>query len=305
MKMNSRLLGVIPEKDISLVAGFSDYLINGPKEHSNDTVRTYQQHFFTFLRHLPRKQGIIESVSRANLNAVLVKIPHGMASTRNNLVWSVKSFARYLESMELISKETLDGVLSIKLSRKHKPKRNYLKNDLIEDIIVSILKSQNYNEMERLTNISIFSTLSFTGLRSSELCNLRIEDIDFENGKIVVISGKGGKTRVIGLPNKIVPLLKLYLGNRPESKYSNFFLGSKGSPLNRDLVGKRFSRISKTTEISVSPHTLRRSFATDVVQNRGVSLDKLQIVLGHSDIITTRNYVQTRTDDVALEMRGW
>ncbi|HEY9764772.1 MAG TPA: site-specific integrase, partial [Chroococcales cyanobacterium] len=269
-------------------------------------IRTYLQHLGLFFKHL-NGDGVIaiqEAINKANLHRVICQIPAEKASTRNNLLWSVKSFARFLGDLALLEEKIVEAMAPMKLKTKHKPDRPFLSKEEFDTVIQGLLTATQYDEMERLTNLSLFSTLGLTGLRSSELCSLGIPDIDFEKGIIHVIKGKGGKSRVVGMPTKLVPILRLYLTHRPGSASDRFFVGPKGTPLNRDLLGKRFARMSTITGIKASPHMLRRSFATDTA-HKGVPLDKLQVILGHSEINTTRAYIQTINTDVAMEMRDW
>lgn len=149
------------------------------------------------------------------------------------------------------------------------------------------------------------ATLALTGLRNTELCLLKVADVDFDSGLVRVVRGKGGKARTVGLPDRLAPLLRAYLEFRPATASPFFFVGSTGEPLTRDLVIRRLQRLSTAVGIKFTAHALRRSFATDVAHHRGVPLDKLQVLLGHSDITTTRLYVQTDGHEAALEMRDW
>lgn len=295
-----------PQGDLAIVGQYVDYLRNGPRTHSEDTINTYLRHLGVFFKHL-NSDGTItvqEAINKANLNRVLFQIPAERASTRNNLLWSVKSFARFLGDLDLLDEKTVEAMASMKLKTKHKPHRPFLTKEEFGAVLQRLLAATQYDELERLTNVTILSTLGLTGLRNSELCNLGLVDVDFEKGLIYVTNGKGGKSRILGLPNKLVPLLRLYLKHRPASSSDRFFVGPKGTPLNRDLLDKRFARMASIVGRELSPHMLRRTFATQTA-HRGVPLDKLQVVLGHADVTTTRNYIQTCNQDVALEMRDW
>ncbi|MNX69778.1 Tyrosine recombinase XerD [compost metagenome] len=81
-------------------------------------------------------------------------------------------------------------------------------------------------------------------------------------------------------------------------------MGPQGTALDRELLVRRFQRISKLTGIKVTPHGLRRSFAT-ATAHKNVPLDKLQKILGHSDVQTTMLYVRSCSESVAEEMRDW
>ncbi len=133
-----------------------------------------------------------------------------------------------------------------------------------------------------------------TGVRLSELCSLNWSDINVENGSVVVREGKGKKFRVIGVGIKTRRLLLKYkslIGNEKSAPES---------PLFQTVHGKRFTpmglrsvliRLSEKSEVEFSAHVLRRSFAKLSVK-AGMNLIYIQSLMGHSNIETTRNYVQ-------------
>lgn len=301
-----RLKQLLPPDGIQLVNDFSAYLRNGPEAHSDETITTYLFHLLTFVSfaggsqptHLP---GLL---NRATVNRVLMQIPRERMSTRRNMISAVKKLARFLVDLGLMLQQDADQVIGMQFKFKGKPNRPHLKETELAPTIQRILTHPHYNEQQRRTNITLVTTLVLTGLRSSELCDLRLSDVDFEEGTITVRRGKGSKRRVIGLPNRLVPLLKLYLRHRPDAHSDHVFLTMTRTPFNRRSLYTKCMRMHVATGKRISPHRLRRSFATHT-NNRGIPLDKIQVALGHSDIKTTRDYVQTSLNEVASEMRDW
>lgn len=301
-----RLAQELPPEGLQLLRDYASYLRNGPEAHSDATIATYLFHLATFVSMARDRQPVHLPglVNRSTVNRVLMQIPRERTSTRRNLVSAVKKLARFLVDMGLMEHEGADQVVSMRFKFKGKPNRPYLKESELAPAIQRILIHPNYNEHQRRTNITLVTTLALTGLRSSELCDLRLTDVDFELGTITVRKGKGSKRRVIGLPNRLVPLLKLYLRHRPAAPYDEVFLNVAGRPFNRGTLYTKCMRMHVVTGKRISPHRLRRSFATHT-NNRGIPLDKIQVALGHSDIKTTRDYVQTSVPEVAAEMRNW
>lgn len=302
----SSFAGLLAPADVELVVGYVNYLRNGWRPVTEDTVRTYLGEVRNFLR-LQRSEGgvpLVALVNRSGLTMAITSIPKERVSSRRNLFYAVKSLAAFLRDRGLIDELQLREISEVKFRSRAQPSRPFLTPERTEEVIRAILADDTYDELERLTNLAVYSTLVLTGLRNSELCQLCLEDVDFDAGTITVRRGKGGKRRIIGLPGRLVPMLQLYLGNRPTGNEPFFFLGPKGNPLNRDLIVKRFQRLSKKLGFSVRAHMCRRSFATHRAHD-GVPLDKLQVVMGHADIATTRMYVQTREEPVAQEMRSW
>jgi integrase/recombinase XerD len=147
-----------------------------------------------------------------------------------------------------------------------------------------------------LRDRAILELLYAGGLRVSELTNLRVEDLSLDEGRIR-LRGKGDKERVVPLGGPSLNALEAYLRNgRPQaarsgnaspkgSKDSWLFLSARGQPLSRQWIW----RLVKTSDRAASPHKLRHSCATHMVEH-GADLRSVQILLGHADIATTQVY---------------
>lgn len=151
------------------------------------------------------------------------------------------------------------------------------------------------NEPFELRDKAIFELLYSCGLRISEAVELRLGDVDFDND-FIKVRGKGDKERLVPLGSEAKRLLRKYLKeSRPmilgerASDYS--FISKKGSMLNRKSVWRLLKGYVDKTEIrkNITPHTLRHSFATHLVEN-GADLRSVQELLGHVDISTTQVY---------------
>lgn len=131
------------------------------------------------------------------------------------------------------------------------------------------------------------------GLRVSEVCRLRVEDIDSQRMLIVVNRGKGDKSRHTLLPRRLLELLRAYWKQaRPTGP--ELFPGPKpGSVVCRDTVGKALKLAAQRAQIKkrVTPHLLRHSFATHLLE-AGTNLRTLQVLLGHASVRTTVRYAQ-------------
>jgi integrase/recombinase XerD len=141
-----------------------------------------------------------------------------------------------------------------------------------------------------------------TGLRITELLDLRVFDIDLENC-IVRCTGKGSKERIVPIGEYIIVYLNKYLEIRPEfiKKKNNdyLFLNKNGTRLSRFSFFKILKKLldDKNIKKDVSPHSLRHSFATHMLEN-GADLRSIQELLGHSDIATTRIYTHISNNKV-------
>jgi integrase/recombinase XerD len=138
---------------------------------------------------------------------------------------------------------------------------------------------------------AIFELLYATGMRVSELCSLRITDL---SDTFVKVKGKGKKERIIPVGKKAIEAVDHYLLHfRGEAKEDNepLFISPRGRPIDRITVYNRLKAYARSAGIakSISPHTLRHSFATHLLEN-GADLRLIQDMLGHEDIGTTDRY---------------
>ena len=129
-----------------------------------------------------------------------------------------------------------------------------------------------------------------TGVRVSELVNIKLNDIDF-NRRVIRVIGKGSKERLIPFGEKAFIALNNYLASREHRNIKEIFLSNRGTGITRISFWNRvkfyLSRCGLSIEIS--PHTLRHAFATHIL-NRGADLRSVQMLLGHSDLSTTQIY---------------
>lgn len=298
--------GLVREDQLWLVPAFLAYLRNGERPLRADSVRFYARGVLSFLR-LAGADGrmtIEDLATKAKVIVALTQLPSEKVSQRRALVFGVKALGRFLNVVELIGDDRAEALSSLRLKAKAKPKRLHLEPEEVERLLRALLTVGAYEVSERVLNVALVGFLAVTGLRSSEACLLSLEDVCFERGLVHVASGKGGRSRTIGLPRRLEPLLRTYLRHRPETQCQRFFVGPGGKPLDRQLLVRRMARISTLAGTKVTCHSLRRSFAT-MTAHRNVPLDKLQVVLGHADLSTTRSYVITQAPAVALEMRDW
>jgi len=129
-----------------------------------------------------------------------------------------------------------------------------------------------------------------TGMRISELVNLKITDLDF-NRCVLKVFGKGSKERLVPYGEKAAEALNIYLKERNNSNSKEIFLSNRGTKITRGAFWKRIKIyiIRENLKPTISPHTLRHAFATHLL-NRGADLRSVQILLGHSDLSTTQIY---------------
>ncbi len=165
--------------------------------------------------------------------------------------------------------------------------------NLIPEVLSSLEVDGLLNAPKQTTFIgardkAILELLYASGLRASELCDLTIYSVD---DIAIKVCGKGGKERVVPVGSKAIAAIDCYLSFRDQFDSEFLFLSNRGKPLHRVEVWKIVKRYAKEALIqkSISPHTLRHSFATHLLEN-GADLRIIQEMLGHVHIATTDRY---------------
>ncbi|MCK5592399.1 MAG: tyrosine-type recombinase/integrase, partial [Candidatus Pacebacteria bacterium] len=167
--------------------------------------------------------------------------------------------------------------------------------------VESLLEVIRGDKVKHLRDRACFELLYATGMRVSELVDLKLKDVDFKLG-IIRCFGKGQKERIIPLggyaSSAIVEYLEKGRGRQLKDKQSNYLFISKfGLKLNRRRIWKLIKEYAILANISkrISPHTLRHSFATHLLE-KGADLRIVQELLGHSNIATTQIYTHMNKD---------
>jgi integrase/recombinase XerD len=201
---------------------------------------------------------------------------------------TLRGFFKYLVKMEIIKYDITKNIDNLKLGK-------FLPVTLTQDEVDKLLDIKLDNPFAYRTK-AMLELMYGSGLRVSELVSLSINDIDLYNDTILV-NGKGSKERIVPLGEYAKEYLVLYLQNRSillKKKNGNpieLFLNNHGKPITRNGFNFLLNNIlkEKGIEKNVTPHTLRHSFATHMLDN-GADLRTIQELLGHSDIVTTRIY---------------
>ena len=147
-------------------------------------------------------------------------------------------------------------------------------------------------------------TMFDCGLRSSEICNLKLKDINLTNGEIKVISGKGNVDRILWINGDSLKHLKQWIQKRPDSEF--VFPTLKGSQLKNSYLREYFAKCGKKAKIKnrVHPYMLRHTFGTDLYR-RTKDIRLVQESLGHADISTTQIYTHIVNDELENGMKGF
>lgn len=208
--------------------------------------------------------------------------------TKARVIASLRQFYNYLEAQSFIRENPMDKVESPKIQRN-------LPDFLTQDEIKKLFSVFNRANDLEFRDLTMFEMLYSAGLRISEACSLKISDLDQENMLIHVL-GKGGRERLVPFGEIAAGFLSEYLKNIRDrikgNRSSDFlFVSKKGGSINRKSAWRLLKRYIERAGITknITPHTLRHSFATHLLQNNA-DLRSVQELLGHIDISTTQIY---------------
>ncbi len=262
------------------------------KRFSVLTVQAYEVDLRQFVLYLD-KTGFSKGPEYASDKAIrswIVDLLEEGYSTRsiNRKISTLKSFYRFLLRKGSIQKNPMDKIVSPKVSKK-------LPYFVDQKDMNKLLHAPEFgNDFEGVRNRAIIETLYQTGIRLSELTGLESSRVNLETGSVLVL-GKRKKERIIPLSNSLKGILKEYAERKEkdlkERDNPYFFLTSKGRKLYPKLVYRVINKYLQlvTTIEKKSPHVLRHSFATHMLNN-GADLNAIKELLGHANLAATQVY---------------
>lgn len=265
---------------------FIDYL-RIDKKYSENTIKTYSHNLSIFSKYFKNK------------------------NTQNIKYEDISGYLKYLYDQNLESKSISNNISTLKSFYKFLMLFKELRVNPLSEVVMpkvkkSLPKTLSYEDVDNLLNININNYYDYRnkailelmyscGLRASELCNLFIHDVNLEES-CVRIFGKGSKERIIPIGDFASSAITNYLEKaRPwlsKGKRNDYlFLNNHGEKMTRQALFKMIKKLAfeKNIKTDFSPHTLRHSFATHLLEN-GADLRSIQELLGHSSISTTQIY---------------
>ncbi len=219
------------------------------------------------------------------------------AYSQSRTISGVKAFFKYLFNEQIIDVDPSELLESPKPGKK-------LPDILSEEEIEEMINSIDLSLPEGERNKAIIETLYGCGLRVSELINLKISDLHF-NEEIISVTGKGNKQRLIPIGGAAKKQILIYKDqvriHQPVNTKDEdiLFLNRRGKKMSRQMIFIIIKTLAEKTGIhkTISPHSLRHSFATHLVQN-GADLRAVQDLLGHVSITTTEIYTHLNNEDL-------
>jgi site-specific recombinase XerD len=168
--------------------------------------------------------------------------------------------------------------------------------------VSALLQTQPHaerREWQRVRDNAIMELLYASGIRRAEVCNINISDVNLRD-RIVQVYGKGRKRRLVVINQTTVAAIQRYLAVRPRAKDDALFIGRGGKRLTPKHIWRIFNDLYKLSGLSeqhirATPHTMRHSFATHLLEN-GVDLQTLRALLGHESLATTGMYLSSEME---------
>jgi len=279
-----------------LVEEFLSYL-SLERGLSANTLMAYRRDLDKFSQFLAAKKTInVLEPSRDNFLTFIYKLKDEKLKSNSiarNIV-AIKVFYRYLVSQRYMPKDPTELLESPRLGK-------FLPEALSVDEVERFLKVIRADNVKHIRDRACFELMYATGLRVSEVINLKLSDSDFKLG-ILRCMGKGQKERIVPMGRLAQQALTTYMQQarakllkEKDSKY--IFLSKNGTKLTRQMIWKLVRHYAVLAHIKkhISPHTLRHSFATHLLE-KGADLRIVQELLGHSNISTTQIYTHLNKD---------
>ena len=278
----------------SLIKSFSTYL-RIERSLSTNTIESYSNDLNKLSDFLTPKSISATKVRLNDLKDFISSVSEILSETsQSRIISAIKSFYKFLLIENLIQIDPSENLVSPKIGRK-------LPNVLTIEEINLIINSVESNNVG-IRNRAIIEIIYGCGLRVSELTNLLLSNLFLKQGYIKIV-GKGNKERLSPIGSLAIDSLNDFLTNvRPGLKINNkfsdhVFINNRGTSLSRSMIFKMIKKYTLKANINkdISPHSLRHSFATHLVEG-GANLRAVQEILGHSSITTTEIYTHLDSD---------
>ena len=280
---------------------FCDYLLID-KHYSKNTIESYKRDLLKFYEY--NSVNDLQSIGKDEVKEYLKHLNEDNMNERSiaRNISALKSFYKFLIIEKVIKDNPLDSISSPKLGKK-------LPNTLTEEDINKLLDIKlvdNYS----YRNKAMLELMYATGLRVSELVNLKVYDVNLEEA-VVKTMGKGSKERIIPIGDYALNALKVYINEYRSTFFKRevndyLFLNNHGKPMTRQGFFKIIKSLALEQGIKkdFSPHTLRHSFATHLLKH-GADLIIIQELLGHSDVSTTQIYTHMSNEQLEKTFKNY
>lgn len=265
------------------------YFLKKELNYSDYTIKNYQLDLTDFFKYVDKSNIDFLSIENIHVRGYLKYLDtcNLKNTTISRRISALRTFYNYLLEKGFVKSNIFLNVKNPKLEKKLP---NYLNYTEIEELLASI-DTRTDEGLERRLLIEMFYS---TGCRVGEMVNVKISDIDFNN-KTIKVMGKGSKERIVYYGDYASKYLEDYLKNKDKKGY--LFTNKRGEKLTIEEVEYIVRDIMKHISIKthVTPHTLRHTFATHLLNN-GADIRTVQELLGHANLSTTGIYTHVSSD---------
>jgi len=280
-----------------MITSFLEYLVL-ERKYSNHTVTAYKNDlhsFFEFCKEEYETENL-KDVHYSQIRSWIVKlVDEGISNNSiNRKISSLKSFYKFLQKTNQITTNPLVKHKSLKVAKKVQvPFTSKEINEVIDGLDVE-------SDFKSIRNKLIVELFYSTGMRRAELINLKLNAINFQS-KTIKVLGKRNKERLIPLIPSVIKTIEEYISfkNKITTDTDYLFVTEKGKKIYETLVyrviNNYFSIVS--TKVKKSPHILRHSFATHLL-NQGADLNSVKELLGHSSLASTQVYTHNSLEKI-------
>jgi len=264
---------------------------------ADNTVEAYSRDLARFHDFYEKRGGSFADATRLELLEFLNAQREGLSSrSLARMLSSIRTFYYFLANERLIGKNPFFDMNSPRIGHK-------LPSVLSRSDVADLLNAPDTETPLGLRDKAMLELLYATGVRVSELLSLKFTNVNLEAGFVIVV-GKGSKERIVPVGMEAIERVRRYINEgrgriAGAQKSTLLFLNRSGSRMSRQGFWKLIKRYCLVAGIvkEVSPHTLRHSFATHLLEG-GADLRSVQLMLGHADIVTTQIYTHLAQDSL-------
>lgn len=283
---------------------FIEYLYK-EKNYSAETIKAYEYDIVTYVDFLASKDLDYLTVKYDGVRLWIVELSEQGVSNRsiNRKMSSLRFYYKFLQKIEEVDVSPLQLHRSLKVEKKLQLPFSVNEIDAVRERLDGL---EDFNSIRDLLIVEMLYCL---GLRRAELVALKISDVDFYQHQVKVL-GKGDKVRVIPVVQVVEKILKKYISVRGlvmsnMDKNDNLLVNEKGNKINEMFVYRVINRYfsNVTTKEKKSPHVLRHSFATHLLEN-GADINSIKELMGHESLGTTQGYAQINLKELKKVYQG-
>lgn len=271
---------------------FLEYL-KKEKKYSVHTIRAYKDDISSFFRFLEQSEMADCPVQYDMVRAWIVALSENGVINRsiNRKTSALRTYYTFLQKIKRIEVNPLQQHRSLKVEKKIQIPFSEKEINRVREVL------EEQNDFESLRDLLIVEMLYCLGLRRAELCAITESDVDF-NLRVIKVKGKGGKERLVPVINELEQKIKQYLTAKKEYfnatyKDSNLLVNNKANKIDENFVYRIINNYfsNATTKEKKSPHMLRHSFATHLLEN-GADINSIKELMGHASLASTQVYAQ-------------